>query len=617
MFLQPLGYGGDGGNGGGQYTFTKMGRFMKGFERTCGCGQITAEHVSQHVTLAGWVQRRRDHGGLIFIDLRDRTGIMQIVFDEKHLAAVHDQAKNLRSEFVISVGGTVVKRTPETVNKDLPTGQWELQADALTILNRAKVLPFNLDDADIVDEELRLRYRYLDLRRQLMHDRLAMRHKITFAMRQCLSEEGFYEIETPILTKNTAEGAREFLVPSRVHKGSFYALPQSPQVYKQLLMAGGMERYFQVARCFRDEDLRADRQPEFTQLDLEMSFVNEEDIMRVVEKIIVHAFKTAINVTIPTPFKRLTYDHVFHNYGSDKPDLRFALPIHDVSEAFAGTEISFLKTTLAKAGKIGCLHITGQQFSRSDLEHWVTKAQQSGAKGMVWIRFGQDGMEAPVAKFLPTDFEARIQKTIPSFAQGDVLFIIAGPYEETWTTLGRLRLHVGEQLKLIDHSLISLFWVVDFPLFEYNTDAKRWAARHHPFTSPQGSLDEKNLGAIKARAYDVVLNGVELGGGSIRIHTPELQSQMFKLLDLDQKEMEQHFGFLLEAQELGFPPHGGLAIGIDRFVMLLLGCQSIRDVIAFPKTQSAVDPLMQAPTPVTPAKLADYGLKVIPEPSKS
>lgn len=430
-------------------------------------------------------------------------------------------------------------------------------------------------------------------------------------MRQYLCEEGFYEIETPILTKNTAEGAREFIVPSRVYKGSFYALPQSPQLYKQLLMAGGMERYFQVARCFRDEDLRADRQPEFTQLDLEMSFVNEEDVMKTVEGVISRAFKTVHDITIPTPFKRLTYDYVFNTFGSDKPDLRFELPIHEITSVFADTEISFLKNTIAKGGHIGCLHIKGQSFSRSELEQWVTSAQHCGAKGMVWIRFGNDGMEAPVAKFLPTDFATRIQQYIPSFAQGDLLFIIAGPHEEAWIALGRLRQMLGEALGLIDKSTTSLFWVIDFPLFEYNSEAKKWVARHHPFTAPQGSLDTKDIGSIKARAYDIVLNGVELGGGSIRIHNPEIQKKVFEILDLDQNEMKRHFGFLLEAQELGFPPHGGLAIGIDRFVMLLLNCQSIRDVIAFPKTQSGSDPMMQAPAPIDPKKLVDYGIEII------
>lgn len=585
---------------------------MNGFERTCGCGAVTKTRVGATVTLCGWVDRRRDHGGLIFIDLRDRSGIMQIVFDEKHNAEMHKKAQSLRDEFVISVTGKVVERTAGTVNPDMTTGAWELQADALTIFNRAKTLPFMLAEADHVDEELRLKYRYLDLRRPEMHERLAMRHRVIYAMRQCLNAEGFYEIETPILTKNTAEGAREFLVPSRLQPGSFYALPQSPQIYKQLLMAGGMERYFQVARCFRDEDLRADRQPEFTQLDLEMSFVNEQDVMGTVEKIISAAFKEARGITLKTPFERLTYEHVFTQYGSDKPDLRFGLPIADVTPVFHDTEVSFLKATLQKGGKIGGIRVSGVQFSRSDLEHWVTKAQQCGAKGMVWIRFNADGgLDAPIAKYLPTDFVERIRKITPEFTEGDVLFLVAGNYQETWTQLGRLRLMLGHELQLIDHSKLSLFWVTDFPMFEYHTETKRWAAMHHPFTSPQELSGDVDPGTVKARAYDIVLNGVELGGGSIRIHDPELQTKVFNIIDMDKTEMQQHFGFLLEAQELGFPPHGGLAIGIDRFVMLLMGLQTIRDVIAFPKTQSGSDPMMQAPTPVVPAKLVDYKLKLM------
>lgn len=590
---------------------------MKQFERTMGCGRVAQKQVGETITLCGWVHRRRDHGGLIFIDLRDRSGLMQVIFDHTIAQKAHDDARALRSEWVISVTGVVVERSEETINRDLPTGKFELKVSAMTIFNRAKTLPFNLDEAENVDEELRLKYRYLDLRRPEMRDHIAMRHKIIFAMRELLNAEGFYEIETPILTKNTAEGAREFLVPSRTQHGLFYALPQSPQVYKQLLMAGGLERYFQVARCFRDEDLRADRQPEFTQLDLEMSFINEEDIMGVVERIIAHVFQVGLGMTVNMPFARFTYDHVFSNYGSDKPDMRFDMPIFDITKTFEGTEISFLKSTIQKGGKIGCVHVANHQFTRSELEGWVAKAQQNGAKGLVWMKFGADGkIDAPIAKFLPADFMARVQKIIPALAAGDTIFIVAGDYMDAWTQLGRLRLQLGESLGLIDKSKMSLLWVVDFPMFEQDTATGKWHAMHHPFTSPAGELDANNPGPVKARAYDIVLNGVELGGGSIRIHDPELQSKVFGVIDLKREEMGQHFGFLLEAQELGFPPHGGLAIGIDRFVMLLLGCQSIRDVIAFPKTQSGSDPMMQAPTPVAAVKLLDYGLKVLPQEPK-
>jgi len=587
---------------------------MKRFERSVFCGEVAAQHHGKELTLCGWVNKRRDHGGLIFIDLRDRSGLMQVVFDAQVAADVHEQAHALRSECVISVTGKVVERTATTVNEDLPTGKWEMQVSALTIHNRAKVLPFTLDEAHQVDEELRLTYRYLDLRRPEMRDRLALRHKIIFAMRQVLDEQGFYEIETPILTKNTAEGAREYIVPSRVQKGSFYALPQSPQVYKQLLMAGGLERYFQVARCFRDEDTRADRQPEFTQLDLEMSFINEEDIMAVVEKLIVKAFDIA-GKKITAPFKRMPFDEAFGTYGCDKPDLRFGLPIIDCAVLFKDTEIAFLKSVVTKGGALGCLHIPQHHFSRSELESWVNRALSNGAKGLLWIRLNNEGkIEAPVAKFLPEDFAERIKSLIPSFKAGDTLFIMAGAFKETWTQLGRLRLQLGDVLQLIDKTRDELLWVTDFPMFEYNEDSGRWAAMHHPFTSPKGNWESQSHGEIKARAYDIVLNGVELGGGSIRIHNPEQQAKVFKMIDIDSDDMKRHFGFLLEAQELGFPPHGGLAIGLDRFVMLLLGCASIREVIAFPKTQSAADPMMQAPTVVDAKKLADYGLKVFAEP---
>lgn len=585
---------------------------MAKFERTTGCGAVTKEWEQKVITLCGWVHNRRDHGGLIFIDVRDRSGLMQVVFDQKISKDAHDQAKELRSEFVISVTGEVAARTPETINKDLATGAWELKVQKLVVLNRAKTLPFSLETAHEVDEELRLKYRYLDLRRPAMHQQLVMRHNIIFAMRELLNREGFYEIETPILTKNTAEGAREYLVPSRITPGSFYALPQSPQVYKQLLMAGGMERYFQVARCFRDEDLRADRQPEFTQLDLEMSFVNEDDVMGTMEKVVAHVFKVVKGIDLELPLTRYTYDYVFSHFGSDKPDMRFALPIKDLSPAFSDTDVSFLKATLAKGGKIGALHVPQYAFSRSELEQWVAKAQQNGAKGLIWIRFGAEGkIDAPIAKFLPTDFLARVRLIEPSVTEGDTLFVIAGPYAEAWTQLGRLRLQLGDALGMIDREKMALLWVTDFPMFEQK-EGGRWGAMHHPFTSPKGDWENQQPGDIKARAYDMVFNGIELGGGSIRIHNPEIQSKVFSLIDIDRDDMVRHFGFLLEAQELGFPPHGGMAIGIDRFVMLLAGCASIRDVIAFPKTQSAADVMMQAPTPVTAQKLLEYGIKMVP-----
>lgn len=585
---------------------------MAFFERTIGCGQITERNLNKKVTLAGWVNRRRDHGGLIFVDLRDRSGLMQIVFSNDFSQEAFKEAETLRSEFVVSVTGIVVKRTENTINKDLATGLFELQVQELIILNKAKTLPFQLDEAERVDEELRLQYRYLDLRRDIMHHRIKTRHDLIFAMREFFNNEQFYEIETPILTKNTAEGAREFMVPSRIHKGSWYALPQSPQLYKQILMAGGMERYFQIARCFRDEDLRADRQPEFTQLDIEVSFVKEGDIQSLIERLLKYIFKKIVKIDIELPLQRMLYDDAMRDYGSDKPDIRFDLKINDVTEVFKDTELTFIKTALSKGGKAGALLVKDHSFTRSELEDWVSKALKNGAKGLVWIRFDEHGNpDAPIAKFLPADFFMRVQKIIPNITHKDTLFIVVGSYKDAWTQLGRLRCQFGHALNLIQKDLVKLLWVTDFPLLEYDEDSKRWSSAHHPFTAPQAGWEEKEPGQIKARSYDIVLNGVELGGGSIRIHNPETQKQVFRFLGFNEEAMKGHFGFLFEAQELGFPPHGGIALGVDRLVMLLLNCESIRDVIAFPKTQSGLDPMMHAPTTVDPQKLLDYNLKVV------
>jgi aspartyl-tRNA synthetase len=584
---------------------------MDCFKRTSGCGLVDKTHLDSKITIVGWVKKRRDHGGLIFIDLRDRSGLMQVVFNPDFSKKAHEDAHDLRSEFVISVSGTVVNRTKETVNSNLKTGELELQVDELEILSKSKALPFMIDDSN-VDEELRLKYRYLDLRRDVMQKRIKTRHQISFALRECLNSEDFYEVETPILTKNTAEGAREFLVPSRQHQGSFYALPQSPQVYKQILMAGGVEKYFQVARCFRDEDLRADRQPEFTQLDLEMSFVNENDIFNITEKMITHIFKKVFNKNIPRPFQHMTYDKAFSTYGSDKPDLRFELPIKDYSSLFADTKLSFLKEILDNNGKIGGLHIKKHKFSRSDLDGWVNTALSNGSKGLIWLRFNSEGkVESPIAKFLPENFMDLIKKIDSSVTKESTFFFIASDYINAWTQLGRLRLQMADKLEYIDKNKLSLLWVTDFPLLEYDEETSRWFSVHHPFTSPQKGWENQDPADMKARAYDVVMNGVELGGGSIRIHDAGVQEKIFDFLGMDKVEAEGHFGFLLEAQRLGFPPHGGIALGLDRFVMLLLNCKSIRDVIVFPKTQSGIDPLMHAPTKVSSTKLKDYSLKLI------
>jgi aspartyl-tRNA synthetase len=595
------------------YIYIKKGILMIEYNaRSTGCGNINAEHVGKQVTLAGWVNRRRDHGTIIFIDIRDRSGLMQLVISPELSAQAHKQAQEIRSEYVIAITGTVVERAAQSQNNNIKTGKWEVQVNELNILSSAKTLPFSLEDASSVDEEIRLTYRYLDLRRPEMHQTIAFRHKIIFAIREFFNREEFYEIETPILTKNTAEGAREFLVPSRVNQGSWYALPQSPQVYKQLLMAGGMEKYFQIARCFRDEDLRADRQPEFTQLDIEMSFIKESDIQALVERLVAHVYKITLNKTVQLPLPRMTYDHAFSTYGSDKPDLRLDLPIVDLSTSFAGTPITFLQNILSGGGKIGALCIQDQSFSRGELDAWTDKARKAGASGLLWIKMNQDGgIESPLAKHLDEQQMSKIKQAIPHFAPGDTLFIVAGKYNMAWTALGRLRLLLGAALNLIDTTRDEFLWVVDFPLVEWNEEQKRFTSMHHPFTRPQDGWEGKEPSTLTARSYDIVLNGVELGGGSIRIHEKELQRKVFDFLGHDENDMKNHFGFLLEAQELGFPPHGGLAIGLDRLIMLMLKQASIRDCIAFPKTSTGADLMLNAPTPVSEIKLKDYGLQVI------
>lgn len=580
-------------------------------ERTTGCGLVNKQYLNKQICLSGWVHRRRDHGGLIFIDLRDRSGLMQLVCNPEFSQQVHEVAHKVRSEYVISVCGKVVNRAPETINKEIPTGKWELHVENMVILNSAKMLPFSIENSDTIDEELRLKYRYLDLRRPEMQNNFALRHKVIFAMREFLNKEQFYEIETPILTKNTPEGAREFLVPSRIHPGSFYALPQSPQLYKQILMCGGMEKYFQIARCFRDEDLRADRQPEFTQLDVEMSFTNEHDVQSLIERLLKYIFEKVLDKNLPIPFKRLTYDEAFAAYGSDKPDLRYNLKINDFSELFADTELKFLRDALSRGEKIGGIHVSGHKFTHSELNRWVDKAQKLGAKGLLWIDLeSPDNISSPVSKFLPKDFFARAVQACDTIVNGSVLFIVAGQYEVAWEILGRLRQELAKELNIIPQNELNFSWVTDFPLLEYDAKDKRWNAKHHPFTSPNQGWENQELADIKARAYDVVLNGIELGGGSIRIHDRHVQEKVFKLLGLSAQEVEAKFGFLLEAQELGFPPHGGIALGLDRFIMLLTNSTSIREVIAFPKTARGYDPMMESPTLVEEKHLKEYGLKL-------
>ncbi len=584
---------------------------MQEIKRTVGCGEVTQDHLNKSICLTGWVHRRRDHGGLIFVDLRDRSGLMQLVFNPSFSTEAHNKAHKLRSEYVIGVCGTVIKRSPETVKTDTPTGAYELQVDRLEILNNAKPLPFMLDEGENVDEELRLTYRYLDLRRPEMQKNFKLRNDVTFGVRSFLHKQRFYEIETPILTKNTPEGAREFIVPSRIHKGSFYSLPQSPQLYKQLLMASGFERYFQVARCFRDEDLRADRQPEFTQLDIEMSFVNEHDIQHLIEQLLYYVYETVFGVKLSMPLARMTYDEAFKKYGSDKPDVRFELFIHEITSLFTHTELSFLRTILDKGGQVGALHVANHEFTRSELDALVNRAQELGAKGLLWMRVKDGMVESPVSKFLPEDFLTKMQRIIPEVTSGSTLFLVAGPYKEAWEVLGRLRLELGKKLDMIPLNTDAFLWITEFPLFEWDDQEKRWNAVHHPFTSPEEGWETKEPKDIKARAYDLVLNGIELGGGSIRIHKPDVQKKVFELIGLSIQEASDKFGFLLEAQELGFPPHGGIALGLDRLLMLMTHSASIRDVIAFPKTQRGYDLMMNAPTAVPEKQLKEYDLKLI------
>jgi len=588
---------------------------MKFAIRTHHCGELRAKHIEQTVTINGWVHRRRDHGGVIFVDVRDRSGIVQVVFNPDHASQeTMELAHRLRAEFVIGVTGVIISRGVTAVNNNLPTGEIEMPAAQLEILSTSKPLPFQLDDADMVDEEHRLQYRYLDLRREKMHTYIKLRHDIIASLRKAFYDQKFYEIETPMLSKSTPEGARDFLVPSRMQAGSFYALPQSPQVYKQLLMASGMEKYFQIARCFRDEDLRANRQPEFTQLDVEMSFVDEDVVFSEIEKIMSRVLSEVMGITINLPLPRYTFASVFDHYGSDKPDMRFDLLIHELTPLFKDTNLSFLNAIISGGGSVGALCVKDKLFSRKELESWVNiTTKELGAKGLLYVRFNEDGSpDSPVAKFLPTDFLQKVAEIIPGITKADTLFLVADTYKKAWTTLGKLRVRLGQELELIDSTLFSLFWVTNFPLFEYDEEDGRYYSTHHPFTSPEEGWEGKEPSELTARAYDLILNGEELGGGSIRIHDSKTQAKVFELLGLDSETTQQKFGFLLEAQELGFPPHGGIALGLDRLVALLVNAPSIRDVIAFPKTQSGMCPLMQTPCEVDPEQLKDVHIQLRP-----
>ena len=578
-------------------------------------GTLTKSHLNEHVYLKGWVQKRRDLGGLIFIDLRDRSGIVQIVFNPEISEEALQIADKVRSEYVIEVSGKVVARDDNTINPDMKTGEIEVIASTINILNDSKTPPFTISNQTDVSEDIRLKYRYLDLRRPELQETFKLRHHITQEIRHFLNEHAFLEMETPILTKSTPEGARDYLVPSRVHPGEFYALPQSPQLFKQLLMVSGFEKYYQIARCFRDEDLRADRQPEFTQVDIETSFMTQEEIMNLTEKMMHHIMKKVKNVDITLPLPRMKYDEAMTRYGSDKPDTRFGLELIHVSDIFKNSEFKVFKGAVDSGGRVSLLNVKGHAdtYSRKDIDKLTEYVKVYGAKGLAWLKMNADELKGPIAKFLSDEEKQQLIKHA-GVTDGDLLLFVADRSDVVFHSLGALRLKLGKELGLIDDEAFHFLWVTDWPLLEYDEEEGRYTAAHHPFTMPVEEDLEKlktDPGSVRAKAYDLVLNGYELGGGSLRIYQKDLQNKMFDALGFTQEQAEEQFGFLLDALEYGAPPHGGVALGLDRIVMLLAGRSNLRDTILFPKTASASDLLTDAPSEVSESQLRELHIRML------
>ncbi|HDP5661689.1 TPA: aspartate--tRNA ligase [Staphylococcus aureus] len=584
-------------------------------KRTTYCGLVTEAFLGQEITLKGWVNNRRDLGGLIFVDLRDREGIVQVVFNPAFSEEALKIAETVRSEYVVEVQGTVTKRDPETVNPKIKTGQVEVQVTNIKVINKSETPPFSINEENVnVDENIRLKYRYLDLRRQELAQTFKMRHQITRSIRQYLDEEGFFDIETPVLTKSTPEGARDYLVPSRVHDGEFYALPQSPQLFKQLLMISGFDKYYQIVKCFRDEDLRADRQPEFTQVDIEMSFVDQEDVMQMGEEMLKKVVKEVKDVEINDAFPRMTYKEAMRRYGSDKPDTRFEMELIEVSQLGRDMDFKVFKDTVENDGEIKAIVAKGaaEQYTRKDMDALTEFVNIYGAKGLAWVKVVEDGLTGPIGRFFETE-NVETLLTLTGAEAGDLVMFVADKPNVVAQSLGALRVKLAKELGLIDETKLNFLWVTDWPLLEYDEDAKRYVAAHHPFTSPK-EADIAKLGTApeeaEANAYDIVLNGYELGGGSIRIHDGELQEKMFEVLGFTKEQAQEQFGFLLDAFKYGAPPHGGIALGLDRLVMLLTNRTNLRDTIAFPKTASATCLLTNAPGEVSDKQLEELSLRI-------